>query len=71
MKSALVELNFGGNSKEYKVFYYVRDGEVTLFDITLDGNNCDHRGTRYLGQINKARLIYKKICKQEGVKPWK
>lgn len=69
MKSALVKLNYAGNAQEYKVFYYVRDGEVTLFDITLDGNNSNNRGERYLGQINKARLIYKKICKEEGVKP--
>ena len=69
MKRTIVTLNERGYVNNYTVWYEVKNKEVTITDIFLDGMNCNARGEGYLSMINKARLLYKNVCKYEGGKP--
>lgn len=62
MKQTKITLNLAGNPKEYDVTYTVDKGVVTLKEIKKGEENTGFYS------VHKARLIYKKICKLEGIR---
>ena len=62
MKQIKIKLGLAGRPKEYDVKYVVENGEVTLKEISFEGQEVGFYS------LHKARLIYKKVCRWEDIK---
>ena len=62
MREIKIKLGLAGRPKEYDVKYVVENGEVTLKKISCEGRDVGFYN------VNKSRLIYKKVCEAENIK---